>query len=563
MSLLKFPEEILLDIFEYFYFSELIYSFYDIMCVKPHFEELITTRLRSINLSKVDLRCMTKSQFLYMCRYFKSHLDSLDQIQHLILSNQYTFGQIRSFLSQVSFDQLIHLRKLHLIQPALDEYHILFPTRSTQLKHLILDNPECDDNGRVILIDEMDELVTLTIQSDHSIQFRSQYNRIENLTLKKLNFLDLIGFSTFFPNLHYLDVTLTGTDIDLSQVHLPLLTILKLRSSRVPHDLCEHFFLNLLQLRQLFYSNEIDCRKIPVVDGYRCQAFIEQLPLLEEFQLDLHLLNTHSTDICEITGSFQNAFYLSKNWNIVCESRVHSNCFHIYSVPMEISAELSITTDSFVSSPVLPIDNLYGNVQHLKLNMTANWPLVTRFFPSVDSLELSQLTHSRMIPTISIISYLNKSIFLSKLNKLILPSPCHFDDTLLCYLLQQSAPNISNLDISCHYLLRLIKEEKLQSPLPIRILTLRDDYLPAADQKLFIDFFKPSLTCLSLFLQNNNSLSDTIQSFLDEFRLLFSLDILLNDLVSMLIHVQLCQMLQQRPKASAELRPMNIRIWQK
>ncbi|CAF4417646.1 unnamed protein product, partial [Adineta steineri] len=40
------------------------------------------------------------------------------------------------------------------------------------------------------------------------------------------------------------------------------------------------------------------------------------------------------------------------------------------------------------------------------------------------------------------------------------------------------------------------------------------------------------------------------------------LDILLNDPISMLIHVQLCQMLQQRSDASAELRPTNIRIWQ-
>ncbi|UJR33579.1 hypothetical protein I4U23_021016 [Adineta vaga] len=464
---------------------------------------------------------------------------------------------------QISFDQLIHLKTLHLIQPALDEYHILFPTKSTQLTQLIVENPECDDNGRIILIDEMDELIQLTIQSEYFIQFRSQYNRVEKLILKQLNFLDLIGFSTFFPNLHYLDITLTSTDIDLTQIHLPLLTILKLRSSNVPHDSCEDFLANLLQLRELYYSNEIDCRYLSIIDGYRCQTLIERLPLLELFELDLYLYNTHSTDICEITASFQNSFYLSKNWNIVCESRPNSNNFHIYSIPFEPCFELDIATDNLVSSPVLPIDDPYGNVRNLKLNMTSNWPLVTRFFPNITSLELSQLNHSRMIPTVSVISYLNKSMFLSKIHKLILPSPCHFDDTLLCYLLQQSAPNIINLDISCHYLLRLIKEKKLQPPLPIRMLTLRDDYLPLKDQNIFMEFFKSSLQCLTVYLQNNQSLSEAIRIFLDEFQILFSIDILLYDPVSMLIHVQLCQMLQQRPEVSAELRPMNIRIWQK
>ncbi|CAF4398735.1 unnamed protein product, partial [Rotaria magnacalcarata] len=71
--------------------------------------------------------------------------------------------------------------------------------------------------------------------------------------------------------------------------------------------------------------------------------------------------------------------------------------------------------------------------------MTSNWPLVTRFFPNIKSLELVQEDHSKMIPPHSILSYLNKSMFLSKIRKLILPYPCHFDDTLLRSLLQQSA----------------------------------------------------------------------------------------------------------------------------
>jgi len=506
---------------------------------------------------------MTKSQFLFTCRYIKSQENFLEKIHYLTLSNEYTFGQIRLFLSQISFDQLINLKKLHLIQPSLDEYHILFPTKLSQLTHLILENPESDDDGRIILIDEMNELIQLNITSEHFIQFRSQYCRVEKLIISQLNLIDLVGLSTFFPNLNYLDITLIGTEIDLSQIRIPLLNVLKLRSYNVQHDFCENFLLNLLQLRELFYSNEIDCRKVSIVDGYRCQAFIERLPLLEQLEINLHLFNVQSTGICEVAASFQSSFYLSKNWNIVCESKPNSNDFHIYSVPMPLFTELNTTTDSLVSSAVLPIDDPYANINHLKLNMTSNWPLVTRFFSNVHSLELSQLNHSKMIPTFSILSYLNKSMFLSRLRKLILPSPCHFDDTLLCHLLHQSAPNIDNLDISCHYLLRLIKEKKLQSPLPIRILTLRDDYLPLNDRDIFIDFFKLNLNCLSFYLQNNNSLPETIELFLEQFQSLYSIDILFNDCISMLIHVKLCQMLQQRTHASAELRPTNIRIWQK
>ncbi|CAF4412781.1 unnamed protein product, partial [Adineta steineri] len=160
--------------------------------------------------------------------------------------------------SHISFDQIKNLKKLHLIQPALDEYHILFPTKPSQLTHLILENPECNDNDRIILIDEMEELIELNIISEYSIQFRSQYPRLEKLILSQINLIDLIGFRTFFPNLHYLDITLTGTDIDFDQISIPLLTVLKLRSFNVQHDICENFLLNLPQLRELYYSNEID-----------------------------------------------------------------------------------------------------------------------------------------------------------------------------------------------------------------------------------------------------------------------------------------------------------------
>jgi hypothetical protein len=563
MSLLDFSDDIFLDIFDYFYFSEILYSFYDLMRYNHRFNELINTRLRSINLSKIDLRFMSKSQFLSTCRYIKSQPKYFEKIHHLILSNEYTFGQIRLLLSQISFDQLTNLKKLTLIQPALDEYHILFPTILSPLTHLTLENPECDDEGRIILIDEMNELIELNITSKYSVQFRSQYNRIERLTISQYNLIDLIGFSTFFPNLHYLDITLFGTEVDLTQIHIPLLTVLKLRSYDVQHQLCEKFVENLLQLRELFYSNNIDGTNTYVVDGYRCQTFVERLPLLEKFEIDLNLFNIEETDICEVAGSFQTEFYLSKDWNIVCESPPNSTSFHVYSVPLPPSTELHTTTDSLVSSPVLPVDDCYTHIHYLGLNMTSNWPSVTRFYPNVDTLELSQLNHSKMIPTFSILSYLNKSIFLSNLRKLILPSPCHFDQTFLRHLLQQSATNIRNLDISCNYLIELIKSDMLESPLPIRILTLRDDYLSLNDRKIFMDFFQSNLQCLELYLQNNPSLPETIQLFLDQFQSLYSLDVLLNDPISMLIHVQLCQMIQQRPQVGAELRPMNIRIWQK
>ena len=109
----------------------------------------------------------------------------------------------------------------------------------------------------------------------------------------------------------------------------------------------------------------------------------------------------------------------------------------------------------------------------------------------------------------------------------------------------------------------LIKSNILQSPLSIRILTLRDDYLPLSDRNIFIEFFQTNLNCLLLSLQSNNSLPETIQLFLEQFQSLYSLDIIFNEPISMLIHVKLCQLIQQRPHASAELRPTDIRIWQK
>ncbi|CAF5101661.1 unnamed protein product, partial [Rotaria magnacalcarata] len=53
------------------------------------------------------------------------------------------------------------------------------------------------------------------------------------------------------------------------------------------------------------------------------------------------------------------------------------------------------------------------------------------------------------------------------------------------------------------------------------------------------------------------------QIVLDRCQFLYSLLVLTNDPVSMLIHVQLCELIQQRSQASAELRPTSIRIWNK
>lgn len=563
MSLLILPDEVLLDIFDYLYFYEIIYSFYDLMPDNHRIHDLINNRLRSVNLSKLDLSFMTKSQFMFICRYIRSKEHLIEGIHSLTLSNDYTIGEIRLFSSQIPYERMINLKKLKLIRPALDEYNLLFRTTPSQLTHLILEDPECDDDNRIILIDEMNDLIELTINSSYSVQFRSEYSRVEKLIVNQFNLIDTIGFSTFFPNLHYLDITLVSMDIDFHEVHIPLLTVLKLRSYTVEHAVCEKFLSDLLQLRELYYSNEIECTQTFTFDGYQCQSLIERLPLLEKFEIDVNVFAADSTDICEITASFQNSFYLSKNWNILCETITNSNDYHIYSVPLPPATEFDITTDSLVSSAVLPVDDSYANVEYLRLNMTSNWPLVTRLFSNVKTLELLQLNHSTMIPAVSILAYLNKSLFLSKIRKLVIPSPCHFEDSLIRCLLQQSAPHIDTLDISCNQLLNLIKTNMLQAPLSIRILILRDDYLRSEDLNVFIEFFHSSLNCLSLYLENNNLLPNIIQEFLDRFHFLYGLHVLFNDPISMLIHVQLCQLIQARPQASAELRPISIRIWQK
>ena len=563
MSLFDFSDEIFQEIFHYLHLSEVIYSFYDFLRSHRRLKNVIENQLRQIYLSKIDLRFMTKSQFLFTCQLIKSQPKAWEKIHHLTLSNEYTFGQIRLFLSQISFDQLIHLKQLTLIQPALDEYHTLFPTKLSRLTHLTLENPECDDDGRVIPIDDLNHLIQLNITSEHSVQFRSQYDRVEKLTVSQYNLVDLMGFSTFFPNLQYLDITLMGSEIDFIQIQIPLLSILKLRTYEVHHDLCEKFVGNFLQLKELYYSNDIDGANTDLVDGYRCRAWMEPLTLLEKFELDISLYTMEETDICQLAGSYQTEFYLSKHWNIVCESPPNSNDYHIYSVPLPPASQLYTTSDSLVSASVLPVDNCYSNVDYLGLDMTANWPLAPRFYPNVQTIELSQTNSTKMIPTVSILSFLNKSIFLVNLRKLILPSPCHFDQGLLRHLLEQSAPNISNLDIPCNYLLGLMKSHILQSPLAIRILTLRDDYLSINDRELFLKFFGENLECLTLYLQNHTNITETIQLFLDQFRSLYSLDVLIHEPISMLIHVQLCQMIHQRPQAGAELRPTNIRIWQK
>lgn len=563
MSLLTFPDEVLFDIFDYLYFYEIIYSFYDLQCDNRQIHEFINKRLRSINLSKIDLRLMTKAQFTFLIRFLLTNESFFDKIHSLILSNEYTYGEIRLFTNEISFDQMINLKRLHLIRPVFDEYHILFPEEVSQLTHLTIENPGCDENNRVILIDEMPELIELNIYSKYSVQFRSEYSRLERLTVSQINLIDLIGFSTFFPNLHYLDIILTGTDNDLNKIHIPLLTVLKLRASNLQHSLCEKFILNFLQLRELYYSNTIVCTSSFIFDGNKCQSLIERVPLLEKFEINLHLLNAHSTDICELAASFQTSFYLSKHWNIVCESQSDSNHYRIYSLPITSFTELHSTTDSLVSSAVFPVDDPYDKINYFKLSMTSNWPLVTRFYPNVEILELNQINHSQMIPTHSILSYLNKSIFLSNIRKLILPSPCYFDDTLLRNLLQQSALNIDNLDVSCDYLIRLIKNDLLECPLSIRFLTLRDNYLSANDRDVFIKYVKSNVNCLSLNLQNNNTLPETVQLILDECQFLFSFHGATNHPMSMFAHVQLCQLIQKRPQSSAELRPTSILIWQK
>lgn len=563
MSLLLFPDEVLLDIFDYLSFTELIRTFYEIMSQNQRIQQLISQRLRSVYLSEVDLRDMTKSQFLFLGRFIRSKDEFCERIRFLTLSNRYTFGEIRLFLSLIPFDRLSNLKCLTLIEPTLDEYRILFPNIVSSLTHLILEYPESDEEDRVVLIDEMPELIELTIRSNGSVQFRSQYDRLEKLVVSRVNLIDLIGFSTFFPNLHYLDLTILGAQMDYNQIKIPLLTVLKLRSEDVEHESCEKFIRQFPQLRELFYSNHIDCAENSLVDGQVMERLLQSLPLLEVFGIDLHLYEAQKTDICQLVATFQTPFFLSKHWNIVCECKPNARDFHVYSLPISDLPKLEISTESLVSSAVVPIDDPFSDVTHLRINMTSNWPLVTRFFSNVQTLELFQSNSSSVIPSLSILSYLNKSMFLSKLRKLILLHPCRFEDVLLRHLLQQSATSIEYLDVPCQYFLRLIKTNVLQAPLPVRFLILRHDYLPAEDVEVFLEFFQNSLKGLSLYLPNNESITEILELFLDRFVLLYSLNIHFNDSLSMLGHVEICKVIQRRPQVGAELRPTNIRIWQK
>ena len=240
------PNEILIDCFEYFHATDLLYSFGQL---NRRFTQLIQTLPLHLNLHDVY-----KSVYDALCQHILASSDAQKQIYSLRLSNENTPGQINNFLSKFSLDQFFHLRSLTFID--LNDNNIqlmkeILPKLS-QITTLHLLDSQINQNELQSCL-PIDHLLTLSIDSNLALIEKTIL--MKRLTLSTLSLNEICRLFPYTPFLEYLNVSSIRSEAFSAEYHQssrPMdLKHLILADFQPTFNHLIHFFENMFNLRNL------------------------------------------------------------------------------------------------------------------------------------------------------------------------------------------------------------------------------------------------------------------------------------------------------------------------
>lgn len=360
MNFESLPNEIFLDLFDYFDGTNLFYAFYRL---NYRFSHLLCKQYRTFHFK---FKSISKHKFDIICEQYLPFIT--DQVITLSLSNgDDTPQQIDLFFSYISsINQFTHLRSLSLfnfrtykiIMKIIDQCHELrhftrlkFKTCSFTSSHRhfqsIVNNIwslpklihfECD----VICIVRPGFSAAVKISS--SLQRLSLVQR--RTTLNQINQL-----FEYTPHLKHLSIIVKHLiDSDYLPSSFPTLINLNIHVSNV-FDMSQIIYLlqNIPNLRRLNIN-----LKSNLIDGYKWEQIIDNyLPNLKIFQFQMqHILDFNQNiqeKLTELIHPFRSSFWIDKHrWFVRCFTC--QTTIYLYTLSNTLQYWLDKPPDSFIST---------------------------------------------------------------------------------------------------------------------------------------------------------------------------------------------------------------------
>ena len=416
MKFESLPNEIILDLFDYFDGIELFDLFYEL---NQRFTWLLYRQYRTFRLNFTSI---SKRKFDFICQ---QHLPNLtEHVYSLSLSNGIeTIQQIEIFLLfQPSIENFLHLQSLTLSY--LDTYEIIIKIirQCSRIHHLkfyrcnftikrsdfqsIIDGIWSLTN---LIHCEMDDISERRLGFCIPTKISTSLQRLTWIKfIVKLNEINTLYEYT--PNLRHLSISISDPHIDYQPSILP--------SLRSAHFIFHTF--DLLDIR-LFFQNIPNLSRLNIeilfnlIDGYEWKKMISQyLPRLRRF--DFHMKSTFASDenmnelVRSYIESFRNSFWITKHqWFVRCYSckttiylsTLSNQCAHTDTFPDQFLSThsqdslqkfsnnlIEVSDENFFDNP-LPTTIRFMNIQSL----TIQFPISKQFWSIVSNFDcLRQLT---------------------------------------------------------------------------------------------------------------------------------------------------------------------------
>jgi hypothetical protein len=355
------PDEIFLEIFDYIFGYDLIYSFYNL---NQRFNSIIHGIQFNLDLSSVQ-----QKTFLYICHYILPNFSR--QIHSIKLSNKQTIDGINYYLEQTKYFQQEQMKILILIEPTLEQFIRLisfFPF----LKILMIQTTDY----LVIPIEYISE--SLRICRISNCQFDLLANNISekiyfieelNIKMSDINNLFILLSSMIYLKRLTCHISENFSPINsmiIPQKSLLFLNYLKLNICSISFiytenllDLCP----NLFSLTYTYTTGIESSNDNEHIDYQRWEnLFVKKLKYLKTFDLHISLNIDPQRDLILITNKFQElTFFIQNHIRIIYEitSYKHILC----TIPL-IKSHL---TNYLNKSSLTTITNAYSRIRHFDL----------------------------------------------------------------------------------------------------------------------------------------------------------------------------------------------------
>jgi hypothetical protein len=341
MNLESLPNELLIDLFDYFSSDYLLHAFHDL---NSRFNALLLDHFRTHGL---DLRSISKHAFNTICR----HLSFItNQITSLYLSEKDdTPGQMDAFYAHgFTLRRFVHLQSLSLYhfrsQNVMNKI-LLDLLYLSNISHLTFEeccftSDEANASNFVTIIWNLPKLTYCYLK----IQFQPQiYFPIPTVISSSIEYLSIYDIEPEFnqmihllektPHLQHisLDFHFNFSD-EFQSSTITSIATLNVSFFSIEYHILANFFQNMPNLNRL----KIDLPDM-YIDGKTWEQIIETyLPKLESFQFRMNdeLDSNQEQQIDEILNLFRTPFWLNKHqWFVRCDWNPNSDNLFFYSLP--------------------------------------------------------------------------------------------------------------------------------------------------------------------------------------------------------------------------------------